>query len=295
MTARKAAAMVLVTAWAGRAAVHAHRPERVASRLREGRPTRGPKSVPRPPAPAWLAARLAEADVRLDPEVVWWGWLASSLALAAAAVVVGGPGLALVATGAMVSAPVVAWQLLRHRQQARLEAALPGMVDAIAAALRSGASLRQAVGEAGVATPGPLGEDLCRVVDATERGASLVGSLERWAGQRPLAGVRLVVAALCLGAETGGAGARAVEGVAATLRQRLAARGEVRALATQGRVSAAVIAVMPLAFSALASVTDPRTSGFLLGTPVGLGCLAAGLALDALGALWMGRLTRVDL
>jgi tight adherence protein B len=105
--------------------------------------------------------------------------------------------------------------------------------------------------------------------------------------------VSLAVAALCLGADTGGAQARAVDGVAMTIRSRLAVAGEVRALASQARVSALVIAVSPVAFGAFAAATDRRSAGFLFRTPLGLSCLVAGLALDAVAAAWMARITRV--
>ena len=126
----------------------------------------------------------------------------------------------------------------------------------------------------------------------TERGTPLVVALDAFAVRRPSAGVRLAVAALCLGAETGGAHARAVDGVAATLRERLAVAAEVRALSSQTRASMVVIALAPLAFCAFASTSDHRTSAFLFRTPFGLACLVAGVALDAVGALWMRRLCR---
>jgi tight adherence protein B len=184
-------------------------------------------------------------------------------------------------------------RLLRGRAAARAEVALPAALEAVARGLRSGASLRQAVAEAASVTPGALGEELAGVVSAADRGYPLVDGLERWARSSPRTGVRLAVAALCLGAETGGAQARAVDGVAATLRDRLAVASEVRALSSQARASMLVIAASPLAFCAFASATDPRTSTFLFRTPLGVACLTAGLSLDAAGALWMRRLCRM--
>ena len=283
------AVMVLVTLAAGRAAVATRGTATATARLAGpgGRPAR--RGVP---APSWLGPRLSEAGVDTSPERAWSSWLAASAALVCAALVAGGPGLAVVAAGAAVGVPVSGWRLLRHRGQARFEAALPAVVDDVARGLRSGASLRQAIAEAALAAPGELGVDLARVARAAEHGATLVGSLEGWAHRRPLGGVRLVVAALCLGAETGGARAQAVDGVAATLRQRLNAQAEARALGTQARVSAAVIAAAPVAFCLVASATDARTFTFLVRTAPGLAFLSAGLALDLLGALWMARLTR---
>lgn len=244
--------------------------------------------------PSWVASALADAGLAVEPAQAWSLWRVSVPAAAAAGLATGGAGAAVVAVAAVVAAPVVGWRLLRRRGSDRYEAALPGAVDAVARALRSGASLRLAIAEAASSTPGPLGADLAGVATAIDRGATVVAALEAWGERRPAPGVRLVVSALCLGAETGGALARAVDGVASTLRQRLSARAEARALATQARASAAVLAVAPLAFTAVASLADARTSAFLFRTPTGLLCLAAGLILDAAGALWMARLTRIE-
>lgn len=182
----------------------------------------------------------------------------------------------------------------RCREANRVEHDMPLAMEDVARGLRTGASLRQAVAEAAITAPGPVGDDLRRVAALVDHGAPLTAALEWWVSHRPLPGVRLAAAALALGAETGGAQARAVDGVAATLRERIAAAAEVRAQATQARVSAAVIALAPIAFCALAAATDPRTATFLFRTPIGLVFLASGLGLDALGAFWMNRLTRVQ-
>ena len=243
---------------------------------------------------AWLAARLEDAGVAVAPEVVWRCWVGGGALAGAASLLAAGPGAAGLVAGLVVAGPVLGWRLVRHRGAAVFEAALPAAVEAVAAGLRSGGSLRQALAGATGAGHGPLACDLAAVVAATERGAGVVASLEGWAERRPLPGVRLVVAALCLGAETGGAAAQAVDGVAQTLRRRLATQAEARALATQARVSAVVIGAAPVVFCALSTATDPRSAAFLLRTPAGLALLATGLALDAAGALWMARLTRIE-
>lgn len=294
------ATLVLATTALSRAAVLTGRRAGVAGRLPAtaiGPSTGSPGAISgwsRPPAR--LLAALTACAVPITVGRAWSGWLVGT----GLALTIGwfsyGPGAAATAALVAVGGPVLAWRLLRHRADAKAEAELPMVMDAVAGGLRSGGSLRQALAEAArgnAAAGGVLADDLADVVKATDHGATVVGALERWGARRPLPGVRLAVAALCLGAETGGAGARAVEGVAATLRSRLAALAEARALATQARASAVVIAVAPVAFAVLASATDDRTARFLLGSPVGLSMLVTGLTLDALGALWMARLTRV--
>jgi tight adherence protein B len=229
----------------------------------------------------------------LTAQQAWAAWVGAGCLAVLAGAAIGGPVLAAGGAAAAVVAPPLLLRSSRGRAATRAETALPAVLEDVARGLRSGASLRQAVSEAAASAPGTLGDELAAVAAATGRGVPLVHALEEWAARSPRTGVRLAVAALCLGAETGGAQARAIDGVAATLRERLAVAAEVRALSSQTRASMLVIAVSPLAFCAFASATDPRTSAFLFRTPLGVGCLAAGLGLDVAGALWMRRLCRV--
>jgi tight adherence protein B len=203
----------------------------------------------------------------------------------------GGDVLAPPAAGALW--PRIEARCFARRIDARIDAAVPLALEAMARSLRTGGSLRQALREAVTATPAELGEDLDRLAGAVEHGAPLAGALDDWVTARPLPSVRLAAAALRLGAETGGAQARALDGVAATVRERRRAAAEVSAQATQARVSAAVIALSPLAFGVLSTASDHRTAAFLFGTIPGLALLGLGLGLDCLGAFWMARLTRV--
>jgi tight adherence protein B len=93
-----------------------------------------------------------------------------------------------------------------------------------------------------------------------------------------------------LAGDAGGSVASVLDGVTDTLRDRIALEREVAALSSQARASAAVLVVAPVVFAVLAAVADPRVARVLLGSPLGWACLAAGAALDGVGALWMARL-----
>ena len=253
---------------------------------------RGAGRAALPPPPGWLSSALARAGVTWEPAAVWHGWLGASAVAAAGAAVVGGPALAGVALVAVVAGPIGGLRLSSGRGDRALEGAVPGALERIARNLRSGGSVIQALEEAGAESSGELGRDLGAVVREVEAGEPLVAALDRWAQRRPLATIRLAVAALALGAETGGAQAQALDGLAATLRDRLAVAAEVRALSSQARLSALVISLAPLAFAGFAAVTDPRSADFLLRTPAGIACLVVGLTLDGIAAWWMARLTR---
>ncbi|MEQ8719543.1 MAG: type II secretion system F family protein [Acidimicrobiales bacterium] len=191
----------------------------------------------------------------------------------------------------MVAAVITAWTL-RDRGERLSAAAIPDLVEAMARSLRSGASPPTALVEARAAVSAPLRRDLDPVVTELRAGVSFAEALARWRDRRPGAEVRLAVAALTLGSSGGGDRARGLDGVAATLRERQAIDGEIGASSAQAKASAAVVALLPLAFAVLGSVGGSGVADTLLGTAVGRVCLVAGLALDAAGAVWMHRIVR---
>lgn len=239
----------------------------------------------------WLGPRLMAADVAWAPAVVV---RRAGLAVATCAglgLAWGGPAPALLTVVVVVGGSAGALAAADGRLDARVERELPALLEAVARGLRSGAALPSALQEA-AGTGSVAAADLTEVLVEVDRGLSLGHALERWAERRPGSAIRLVVGALSVALASGGTPARAVDGVAATLRERAEVDREVRALATQARASAAVVTLAPLAFAALGALGDERTATFLLRTPAGLACLATGLALDGLGAAWMARIAR---
>ena len=193
-----------------------------------------------------------------------------------------GPSVALVLAVVAAAGMPLRDALRRRRAAERADDDLPDSVDGLARALRSGAPVAGALRSAGL-------DDVAR---ASDRGVPLATAFEQWATASPVDGAQLVATAVAVTTAAGGDAGRSLAGVADTLRERRALRREVRALSSQARMSALVIAVAPVAFAAVAGGTDGATAGFLLRTPAGLVCLVVGLALDGAGWLWMDRITR---
>jgi len=195
--------------------------------------------------------------------------------------------VALLAAGPTV---LVAWR--RGRAAQRFAAGLPALLEAVAGKLRAGASLPAAVASSADDGTGSglLDADLAVLSQRVAHGQPFGAAVESWADRRSAADVGLVAAALVLGAEAGGSRARALDGVATTLRDRRAVAAEVEALSSQARASAVVMIGAPILFAALGLLGDPDVSAFLLRTPAGLGCLLGGLALDAAAGVWMVRI-----
>lgn len=194
---------------------------------------------------------------------------------------------------ALAAAVPVGFAWARARGERAFGTALPAFVELVAARLRSGHTVTTALSEAG-GRADPVAADARRVMRRVELGSTLADSLTRWADERGGDAVRAVAGALAVAAETGGAAAGALEGLARSLRDQLGARAEAAALSAQARLSALVVGGAPLAYLVFAAAVDPASVTTLVTSGPGRVCLALGLGLDVLGALWMRRIVRSE-
>ncbi|MEX2267359.1 MAG: type II secretion system F family protein [Acidimicrobiia bacterium] len=243
-------------------------------------------------ARAWLARALEDAAIGLEPEAAFELWIATVVAVAIPSAVLA-PTLGLLsALAALIGGPT-ALHFARDRARRRLIAGLPGALEQIAAGLRGGATVGEAMG-AVADGGGPLASDLARVRARSTLGPGLVGALSAWSAERRIAAVRATCGALAVASSVGGPAAGAIEGLAGSLRDRLSAVAEARALSAQARVSAIVVGAAPIAYLGFSAIADPASLGVLVNTGAGRFCLALGVTFEILGVLVMRRIVRAE-
>jgi Flp pilus assembly protein TadB len=185
--------------------------------------------------------------------------------------------------GLRVLAP--ARNALEARQQRLTDRRVPDSLDRVVRHVRSGSTLSLALRRVGDGDP-----VFARLAHDLERGRSLHDAVSAWRSEDDLPNRRLTATALELASSAGGASARVLDSVSASLRDRVALEREVSALSSQSRASAVVLVVAPIAFAGLAAAFDDRILDVLIGRPIGWACIGLGLGLDGIGALWMARL-----
>ncbi|MBV8951441.1 MAG: type II secretion system F family protein [Actinobacteria bacterium] len=233
---------------------------------------------------------LQDAGVELGAQRALQLWLGAT---AVSAVLAAMFGLALVPPVVMLGLACgpVALRILRTRRVRALNAALPSALDTVAAELRAGGTVRDAVASLARGR-GALAADAGRVEARVALGLAFPDALRLWADERGGTTVRAVAGALSVADSLGGRSVEALEGLARSLRDAHGAAAEARALSSQARLSAVVVGAAPFAYLAFQVVTDPRSVGVLVATPAGQLCLVVGLGLEGLAIVWMRRIVR---
>jgi Flp pilus assembly protein TadB len=185
---------------------------------------------------------------------------------------------------------------------------LHGPISELARLTRDGLTLGHAIGVIASTATAPVGPWFHRIatdaelvgLEAALRQAARQGSSQtngspndrKHPGRPSSAEADLARAAwvLALAAATGGPPSDALETLADTFRADDAVRREAVALTAQARLSAGVLATVPVGFCALMIGTDPQARGFLLNTTAGRLCAVVGLILDGLAWLWVRSL-----
>jgi tight adherence protein B len=180
-----------------------------------------------------------------------------------------------------------------RRRAVAIDEAMADAVRAIAAGLRAGLSVPQALRFAASEATPPLDATLAELVDAAEVGEPLDDAIHRWAVRVGTDDARLVEGVLGLHRRSGGDLPRVLDRVAETLRDRRAIAREVRALTAQARLSGTILGLLPIGFFAFLWLTSRRDIEGAFRTSAGLTAFAVGAALELLAFLWIRRLLEV--
>lgn len=207
--------------------------------------------------------------------------------------VAGLPGAAMGGLAAIII-PVVRARRRRARRAEMMQEQLAQAVSVIAAGLRAGLSLLQAISLSADEVGTPLGATLRGLADRVSLGVPFPRSLDGWVAEVGVPEARLMAGVLSLQRRTGGDLPVVLDRLARTLRDRQAAAREVRSLTAQARLSGAILGFLPIGFFLFLSVTSRRDIAAAYHSSTGATAIVAGLLMQGAAFLWIRRLLRVE-
>ena len=243
---------------------------------------------------AAVVARLEQAGLRIRPEEWVLIRVFVPVALAAAGVLlVGVVGLVVGAALGWLACGLVL-RMKATRRRAAFETNLPDALELLAGALRTGFALNHALQSVVREGVDPVATEFGRALHEVRLGADLEVALDDLATRMDSYDMKLVVMAIRTAREIGGNLAEVLETSVHTMRERTQLRGQVRTLSAEGRFSAKVLIALPLLMASYLLVFKRGYLAPLYTTGAGIALLVVGIVLLVLGAVWLTRLTKIE-
>ncbi|MFZ0324282.1 MAG: type II secretion system F family protein [Actinomycetes bacterium] len=189
------------------------------------------------------------------------------------------------------------WLYLSRKRSSRFKkfmAQMPDTLQLMAGSLAAGYSLPQSVDTVVRDGEPPMSSEFNRALIETRLGVPLEDALDGIAARMRSKDFSWVVMAIRIQREVGGNLAEVLTTVAATLRERERLRRQVDVLSAEGRLSAWILALLPITFAAYLAIARPSYLAPLVTTPMGFVLIGLGLILLTVGILWMRKVVKVE-
>ena len=195
------------------------------------------------------------------------------------------------ATGFVLPLILISGRSVRHRK--KLEAQFPVALDVFVRGLRAGHPIASALDLLTVEMPDPIGSEFGMVIDEVTYGADLRDALQSMADRWDMDDIRMFVVSLSVQSETGGNLAEILENLSGVIRDRASMMMKVRALSSEGRMTATMLTGLPVFAFVMLFIFNPSFYLDVADDPAFIPGFAGLLILYAIGFFTIRRM--VDL
>jgi tight adherence protein B len=190
--------------------------------------------------------------------------------------------------------PFTLLSLAASRRLAAIQAQLADTLMVIASSMRAGHSFMQSLDSAAKEIDEPAAGEFGRVLTEIRLGRDTDGALEGLVERVGSQDLEWAVTAIKIQRKIGGNLAEVLETVAKTIRERETLRRQVRVLSAEGRISIAVLTVLPIFIAGYIMLVNPEYLRVLSTTTAGVAISISGGVLMAFGYVWMRKIVRLD-
>ena len=124
--------------------------------------------------------------------------------------------------------------------------------------LRSGQTFLQGVDIASKDSPNPIGMEFRLLLKETNLGVPVEQAFSNMLMRVPSEDLKIVMSAFSIQRNVGGNLADIMDQVAAMIRQRIAIQGQIKVLTTQGKLSGAIVGLLPFGLGTVISLINPE-------------------------------------
>jgi tight adherence protein B len=180
------------------------------------------------------------------------------------------------------------------RRTSAFLAQLPDTLQLIAGSLSAGYSMPQAIDAVVREGSQPISGEFNRALVEARLGVPIEDALDGVAERMKSKDFAWVVMAIRIQKEVGGNLAELLTTVAGTLRERERLRRQVKVLSAEGRLSAWILGLLPLAFTIYLILAQPSYLKPLVTEELGWALISLGVILLAVGTIWLRKTVKVE-
>ena len=176
------------------------------------------------------------------------------------------------------AASLLPYIFIWHRRKKRFEKfelLFPDALDSLSRALRAGHPFAVAFDIVANESEPPVSVELHRTAVEGNFGTSWQQALANLSNRVPLLEVNMFAAAVHLHSRTGGKLSEVLGTLSESMRESLALKGEVRAIAAHGKLTGLVLTVLPIVIALIMGVVNPSYLGILFTNEYGKYLVAA--------------------
>ncbi|PWB54689.1 MAG: pilus assembly protein TadB [Nitrosomonadales bacterium] len=200
-------------------------------------------------------------------------------------------GLALGAVAGML--PVFMVVRAKFKRMNRILLQLPDALDLLGRAMRAGHAFSGGVKMAAEEMPEPIAGEFRAVFDELNYGLPLENAMLNLAERVDIPDMKYFVISVLIQRETGGNLAGILDKISGLIRERLKLLGRVRVLASQGRLEAWILSLMPFVVAGILFIIWPDFMSILWKDPAGRVMVGTALVMMVMGIFVMWRMIRI--
>lgn len=168
-------------------------------------------------------------------------------------------------------------------------------IDVIVRGVKSGLPLTECLRIIAVESPQPLGGEFKNLTDNIQMGTTLERALQQFYKRVPIPEVNFFIIVLTIQAKSGGNLSEALGNLSSVIRQRRMMREKIKAMSSEAKASAGIIASLPFAVGFMVYLTTPSYIMELFIKPTGHMILFSGAFLMFMGVMVMRRMINFDI
>ncbi len=182
---------------------------------------------------------------------------------------------------------------LRTRRLQAFEREFPEVIELLSRSVRAGHSFTTGLEMVAADLPEPAAGEFRVTFDEQRFGLPIRDALLNLCLRIPLLDVRLFVTALMVQKETGGNLAEILDNLSHVIRERFRIAGEVRVRTAQGRLTAVILIIIPVAMLGILHAINPDYVDLLFVDRMGKYMLAAAAVLQVIGAAVLWKIVKI--